>query len=190
MLQLFALFAILGVALDGQNFACSFPPSDLAEGRKADLRDEYWNGALQYSARIPPGMAGHVLPGSDLPQHGFDLVIGTSRTSYIVVWAEANSFASTSAIDEAIRSMRYLRDARVNIESVDIKQSQLGTLPAVRLVVTYSCSPGKDRFIMDSTIALKRAVYSVTLYTHSTQFDKASASLQFILKSWKYIDQR
>ncbi len=73
-----------------------------------------------------------------------------------------------------------------------ITQSHLGELSAVRLVVRYTCPGSKDRFVRDSTIALKGQlwVYEVTLYSRAERFDRDAAVMNEVLKSWKYTGSR
>jgi len=187
-MRLTILIAFLAATVDGQVTACSFPPSGLANESRANFTDLYQNGAYQYSVRIPKSLKGYDLAGPGLPQHGFGLIVREPPSGYVVVWSEANSFFLASPVDGAIRTLSNLREDHRNIESATITPSHLGALRAVRLVVRYTCPGSNDRYVQDSTIALKGElwVYDVTLYSRAEQFDRDASVLKEVLKSWKY----
>jgi hypothetical protein len=169
-------------------YACDFPPKGLLEGKPTTFKGSYRDESFQYIVVIPPTLTGYSSP-SPTPQHGFGLIVGGPSRSYIMVNGEANSGDFDSPFDEALQSLRYLRQERKQIESVNISGANLGGLNAVRTVARYSCQGSPEKYVLTSTTAIspdKAWVYEVALYTRAN--DKVGiVFLDEILKSWRYL---
>jgi hypothetical protein len=107
-----------------------------------------------------------------------------------MVNGQANSRDSDSPFDEALQSLRYLRQEHKQIEAVNISRTNLGRLIAVRTSIKYSCPGSIEKYVLISTIAISRDkawVYEVASYSRSDKAEQDRIILDEILKSWKYV---
>ena len=188
MIRIIVLSALL-IAGRSHAIACDFPPSGFRDhSRDAKYTGLYRNEAWGYKVVIPKDMAGY--DGAEQPSHhGFGMAFGEPPESYILVNGEANSLEYNSPVDASFKHLSFLRDDGKEIESVRIKPSRLGTLPAAEVVVTYSCPGSKERYTMAAVLALgpgKSPVYEVILYCRASRYRRDRPLLDQLLKSWKY----
>jgi hypothetical protein len=119
--------------------------------------------------------------------HGFGVVTGDKPKSYILVDGRANSLEYRTARQAGDQFVRYLRDEGKAIESVAVKRSRLGSLPAVQVVVTYTCR--RMQYIAASSFALspkKDLEFQVTLYAEAKRFERDRVVFDQLLTSWTY----
>ena len=154
-----------------------------------EYRGRYVNRAYEYSVVIPEGLTGH--DGRGEANHaGFGIALGEPPESYIFVRAEHNSLEYDTAREAAMQNIEYLQADGNRVESKALSEWRLGTLNAVRLVVTYTCSESADRYVLSSMVALspdKSFLYSLELCSRADRYGTDQAVLDRIIESWKML---
>jgi hypothetical protein len=156
-----------------------------------EYRGRYINWEYEYSVRIPKGFTAY--DGRDEARHsGFALPLDKTLQSAIFVSADPNSTEYNTLGEAAKRDVEFLQQQGKKIEAQTITKSDLGTLNAVLLVVTYTCHGSSNRHIKSSMLALspdKRFLYTLELYSPVEQYHGNRAMLDEIIKSWKTIHE-
>ncbi len=184
------VFALLFYVNSIQSYACDFPPKELLGKPRMEYQGIYENHAYKYSVRIPDTFTGYDQPTP--PHHGFGIVIGEGRQSYISVNGEANSLGYDTSRDAAKRLVEYLRQDGKRVESVSIIDSHLGPLEASDLLVKYTCQTSTEQHVCSSLVALspdKDVLYVITLYAPVSRYSNDRAVLDNLAASWKYMGE-
>jgi hypothetical protein len=180
--------SLIGLILFGvqADQTCDLVPSTLLQEPVLRFTGLYTNESFGYSIKLPDGVQGYDDPDA-ATHHGFGLVTGDKPQSYTFVEGRANSLEYRTARQGGDQFVRYLRDDGKAIESVAVKRSTLGSLPAVQVVVTYTCR--RMQYIAASRFALspqKDLEFQVTLYALANRFERDRVVFDQLLKSWSY----
>jgi hypothetical protein len=185
------LLLILSLSATGsysQSSPCELVPKSLLQEPRSEWKGHYVNEPYTYSLEIPERLTGYAeVPPA--PLHGFGIPLGEAPQSYIYVGGEANAYDYEVPVDAALAHLRYMRQDNKAVESATISQSRLGRLPAVRMIITYSCPRSAVRYVQDSTFAIapgKSPLYEVTLLSLTSRYERDRRVLDQILRSWKY----
>lgn len=188
----FRLLTILAVAaLVGEIEACDFPPQWFSKPGWHEWKDEYVNLAWRYSVVIPRGLIG-LSSQPPNPQHGFSILLGGRKQSYISVAGHANSLEYQLPVDYAIDHLIDLRKGGKLVTMVRLSQMRLGNIPAIRTVVRYNC-PGSEESYMNefvTAISNDQIVYEMDFYSYESRYVSDRNVLEQILSSWKHLGPR
>jgi hypothetical protein len=189
MAVFFAVIAC-GFVPESQAQYCDFPPKELMQAQRREYRGLYKNKAYGYSVVIPNDLVGYD-DANSLYQKGFGIIGGAEPKSYVFVNGEPNSLEYARPAEAASKYLAYLSKRGNKVESSKITKSQLGSLRAALLVVTYSCPGSTERYVRASTFAIspnKSMLYEVTLYAHADYFERDRAVVDALVKSWKHLE--
>ena len=171
--------------------------ADEGEEENAVFEGRYENNVYGYSVRIPEGMVGR---GSTppAPQHGFGIDLDNPRSaawargtefpkSYVYVDGSYNSL-EWERLDDAVNSqLSFLREKGRNVSVQVREQTRLGGLPAVRVMAFYEedgVGMVSDEVVAFDDAAGPSIVYTVSLSTPRSKYERDKPVLEALMKSW------
>ena len=136
--------------------------------------------------QLPAGLVGHGAP-SQSPDHGFGIVLSWTPRAYLYIDGSYEVLADDTLAKQEARHSAYMRSDAFRVLSTQTMKTQLGPLPAVRLVARYECEGLRGLYVTDEVVALSEdlsVVYKVALLTTTKRYRADKAVFDEMLRSF------
>lgn len=183
-----AVLLALAVPLAAQAKPCGrFPSPDFEDVDSPRIEASYGNAQYGYAVRVPAGLVGY-RAAPPAPNHGFGMVLSWTPRAYLYVDGSYEVLEDDTPAKQAARHRKFTRGDALRVLSTQSKKTQLGPLPAVRLIDRYECKGLRGLYITDEVVALsddRSVVYTVALLTTVKRYRKDKSVLDEIVRSFE-----
>jgi hypothetical protein len=184
----FFLFVVSCFTCDNLFASCNDFPLSWEDPEIPNIKGYNINYTFGYSVIIPDGLIAKSDSYEQNPvqHHGFGIFLSKEPKGYIWVSGDFNSPEYKSVNEIADSYVEFTKKDQVRIISSNRNKIKVNGLPALRLIIKYSC---QDKIMLEDyfiVFHVKRQIYyTISLISEEVIYEKNKKILENIASSWQ-----